>query len=133
MNTILYTNQPKIAQPAETLSVYAGKKGSVVLPVKDLMFLRATSNYSWLYWKDGQRMLMSRTLKYYQPHLPDTFFVRLHRNCIVNIQYIERMEHIDPDKGGFAYLKSGVVLPVSRRRWYTVRRMLSRSQKSMTD
>lgn len=133
MNTNLYTNQPKLTPPAETLSVNAGKKGTFVLPVTDLMFLQATSNYSWLYWRDGQRMLMARTLKYYQPHLPGTLFVRLHRNCIVNIQYIERVEHTDSDKGGFAYLKSGVVLPVSRRRWYAVRRMFNRSQTLLTD
>lgn len=133
MNTALYTNRPNFSKSAETNSLYVDKKAPFALPVTDLMFLQATSNYSWLYWKDGQRMLMSRTLKYYQPYLPGTLFIRLHRNCIVNIHYIERVEQTHPDKGGFAYLKSGVVLPISRRRWYAVRRTFSRSQKLLTD
>ena len=133
MNSSLYTNQPNPSKPAETYNMYVGQKGPFALPVTDLMFLQATSNYSWLYWKDGQRILMARTLKYYQPHLPGALFIRMHRNCIVNINYIERLEKIYPDKGGLAYLKSGVVLPISRRRWYTVRRMVSRSQKMLAD
>jgi len=89
------------------------------------MFLQATGNYSWLHWKDGQRILMPRTLKYYVPQLPDNWFVRLHRNCIVNLHYIDRMERIDPDKGGFVHLRSGTILPVSRRRWFAVRKLFA--------
>jgi DNA-binding LytR/AlgR family response regulator len=90
------------------------------------MFLQATGNYTWLYWRDGQRMLMPRTLKYYIPQLPAEWFVRLHRNCVVNLGYIERIERINSDKGGLVYLPSGVVLPVSRRRWFATKRLLSK-------
>ncbi|AKD58680.1 response regulator receiver protein [Spirosoma radiotolerans] len=116
--------------PAGALKMYVRTSGHLDLPVSDLMFLQATGNYSWLYWKDGQRMLMPRTLKYYVPQLPDNWFVRLHRNCIVNLHYIDRMERADPDKGGLVHLRSGAVLPVSRRRWFAVRRMLSKYAKS---
>ena len=107
--------------------MYVRETGQLVLPVSELIFLQATGNYSWLYWKDGQRMLMPRTLKYYIPQLPTEGFIRLHRNCIVNQQYIVRMERTDPDKGGLVYLQSGVVLPVSRRRWFAARRLFSRN------
>ncbi len=126
MIPIIYPNPPALPLPTAALKMYVRETGQLILPVSDLVYLQATGNYSWLHWKDGQRMLMPRTLKYYIPQLPDEWFVRLHRNCLVNLQYIERMERADPDKGGLVYLRSGVVLPVSRRRWFAARRSLAR-------
>lgn len=126
MSSILYLTPPPTSQPTDAIKMYVRDSGQLALPVSDLIFLQATGNYSWLHWKDGQRMLMPRTLKYYMPQLPANWFIRLHRNCIVNLQYIERIERLDPDKGGLVYLQSGTVLPVSRRRWFAVKRLLSR-------
>lgn len=110
------------------MSVRSNKQ--IDLPIADLLFLQATGNYTWLHWKDGQRILMPRTLKYYVPQLPDNWFIRLHRNCIVNINFIDRMERVEPDKGGLVHLRSGAILPVSRRRWFTVRRMFAKHSLS---
>lgn len=103
-------------QPTNALKMHVRKTGKITMLLADLMFLQATGNYSWLYWKDGQRMLMPRTLKYYVPRLPSDLFVRAHRNCIINIHYIECMQPTYPDKGGLIHMRSGDVLPVSRRR-----------------
>ena len=103
--------------------MHVRKTGKISLPVADLMFLQATGNYSWLYWKDGQRMLMPRTLKYYEPQLPSGLFVRAHRSCIINIHYIERMQPTYTDKAGLIHLRSGDVLPVSRRRWIAIKKI----------
>lgn len=127
MTNNLYPNPtPLITMPTGALKMYVRSSGQHDFPISDLMFLQATGNYSWLHWKDGQRILMPRTLKYYVPQLPDNWFVRLHRNCIVNLHYIDRMERVDPDKGGFVHLRSGVVLPVSRRRWFAVRKLFAK-------
>ena len=101
------------------------------LALSDLVFLQASSNYSWLHWKDGQCVLTPRTLKYYEPQLPDSWFVRPHRNCIVNVHYIERMERFYPDNGGLVYLRSGVVLPVARRRWAIIKQVYKRLSPHM--
>ena len=105
------------------LKMHVQNVGKITLPLTDLLFLQAEGNYCWLHWKDGQRMLTPRTLKYYEPQLPEEWFVRPHRNCIVNIQYIERIELIHADKGGLLYLRSGDVLSVSRRRWVPIKRI----------
>ena len=125
MNNSSYPT-PLVTAPASALKVSVRSNKQFDLPIADLLFLQATGNYTWLHWKDGQRILMPRTLKYYVPQLPDDWFVRLHRNCIVNIQYVDRMERVESDKGGFVHLQSGTVLPVSRRRWLTVRRMVAK-------
>jgi len=116
-------NQLLSASPY-TLKIYLPPGGRIVFPVTDLMFIPATGNYSWLHWNDGQRILLSRTLKYYEPQLPDGWFVRPHRSCLVTIHYIERMEYLYRDKGGLLHLRSGAVLPVSRRRWEAIREII---------
>ncbi|WP_461130417.1 LytR/AlgR family response regulator transcription factor [Spirosoma aerophilum] len=119
-----------VSPPTAGIKMYVRSSGQLTLPVADLQFLQATGNYTWLHWRDGQRMLMPRTLKYYIPLLPADWFIRLHRNCVVNLDCIERIERIDPDKGGLVYLRSGVVLPVSRRRWFATKRLLARHSLS---
>ena len=126
MNPPLYTSPASSAVPMDSLRMYIRDMGQRNFPVIDLVFLQATGNYSWLHWRDGQRMLMPRTLKYYMPQLSEESFIRLHRNCIVNVHYIDHIERTDPDKGGLVYLKSGEVLPVSRRRWFAAKRVFSK-------
>ncbi len=105
------------------LKLYLRETGRQSFSVSDLVYLQAVANYSWLNWVDGQRMLMPRTLKYYSPKLPTEWFIRLHRNCVVNRRYVERLERTDA--GGLVHLSTGEVLPVSRRRWSLVRRQLA--------
>lgn len=88
----------------------------------DLVYLQAEANYSWLVWSNGKRLLMPRTLKYYTPLLPPEWFIRLHRNCIINRYYVHHLERTS--MGGLVHLTTGEALPVSRRRWVAVRRLL---------
>jgi DNA-binding LytR/AlgR family response regulator len=112
-----------INTPANSLKLHVQNTGKVRLPFADLMFLQASGNYSWLHWKDGKRVLLPRTLKYYVPKLPSDLFVRAHRSCIINVYYIERMQPTYPDRGGVIHLRSGDVLPVSRRRWVAIKKI----------
>lgn len=105
------------------LKLYLRDAGRQSFPVLDLVYLQAVANYSWLNWKDGNRILMPRTLKYYSPKLPADWFIRLHRNTIVNRHYVERLERTET--GGLVHLTTGEALPVSRRRWSLVRRQLA--------
>jgi DNA-binding LytR/AlgR family response regulator len=112
------------------LKVYLRETGRQSFPVSDLVYLQAVANYSWLNWVDGRRMLMPRTLKYYSPKLPNAWFVRLHRNCVVNRRYVERLERTET--GGLVHLSTGDVLPVSRRRWSVVRRQLANNMPNIS-
>lgn len=112
---------------------YFGKVNLFRLPVDELIFLQATGNYSWLHWKNGQKVLMARTLNYYQPHLPKVWFIRPHRNCIVNLRHVERLEIVEANKSGRIHLQSGETLLVSRRRLSMVKRSILRYQTSTTN
>ncbi|MBO0953163.1 LytR/AlgR family response regulator transcription factor [Fibrella forsythiae] len=104
------------------LRLYIRESGKQLFPVANLVALQSEGNYSWLCWANGQRMLMPRTLKWYMDQLPPAHFIRFHRNCIVNLHYIQRLENTKA--GPLAHLTTGETLGISRRRWRGIRREL---------
>ncbi|GAB3333427.1 hypothetical protein GCM10027299_40940 [Larkinella ripae] len=67
---------------------------------------------------------MPKTLKQLAEVLPADRFVRVHRNSIVNCEYVERLERLKTG-AGLIHLIDGTVLPVSRRRWEIIYEQLS--------
>ena len=104
------------------LRLYQRECGQQSFSVANLVYLQSETNYTWLHWKDGKRMLMPRTLKFYEPKLPNQYFFRLHRNCLVNARYIVGVER--DQSGAYVLLTTGERLSISRRRWTTIKRMV---------
>lgn len=67
---------------------------------------------------------MPKTLKQLTGLLPNGKFIRVHRNSLVNCQYIERLERQKSGLGTI-YLVNGSALPVSRRRLEAIFKQLS--------
>ncbi|MEZ0483905.1 LytR/AlgR family response regulator transcription factor [Fibrella aquatica] len=105
-----------------SLRLYQRECGQQTFSVANLVYLQSETNYTWLNWKEGKRMLMPRTLKFYEPKLPTQFFLRLHRNCLVNARYIVGVER--DETGPYVLLTTGERLSISRRRWTTIKRMV---------
>ncbi|MVM35966.1 response regulator receiver protein [Spirosoma sp. HMF4905] len=117
-------------QPAEVvdllawppLRVYNNATGAQWLSIADLIYLEGVANYTWLHWADGRRVLIPYTLKRLESQLPDAWFLRLHRQYLVNRQFIERVE-LTIDKPQIQLI-TGLYLPISRRRWVLLRQHL---------
>lgn len=105
-----------------SLRLYQRECGQQSFSVANLVYLQSETNYTWLNWKEGKRMLMPRTLKFYEPKLPTQFFFRLHRNCLVNARYIVGVER--DQTGAYVQLTTGERLSISRRRWTTIKKMV---------
>lgn len=119
------------AEELQNLRLYQREVGQQTFPVASLVFLQSETNYTWLYWQDGKRMLMPRTLKFYEPKLPKQHFFRLHRNCVVNARYIVAIER---EQGGiFVLLTTGERLAISRRRWTAVKQFIHLYKVSLTN
>jgi DNA-binding LytR/AlgR family response regulator len=106
-----------------TLRLYQREHGQQTFPVTNLIYLQSETNYTWLHWNDGKRMLMPRTLKFYEPKLPNQYFFRLHRNCMVNARYLTGIER-NAQGNAFIVLTTGERLPVSRRHWTAVKQFI---------
>jgi DNA-binding LytR/AlgR family response regulator len=107
-----------------TIRLFLGEKGRKNLPLSDLVWLRAEANYTWLVWRDGEQMLMPRTLKHYESFVPARKFVRLHRHCLINIDFIESVQN-EGAKRMTIRLQTGEAIVVARRRVALVRQHLS--------
>ncbi|GAB4036094.1 hypothetical protein GCM10028809_47120 [Spirosoma gilvum] len=102
------------------MRVYNADRGAQWLSVANLVYLKGEENYTWLHWSDGQRVLVSYTLKRVEAKLPPAWFIRLHRHYMVNRQFIDRIEFTPT--GAVVHLYTGLALPISRRRWSSIRR-----------
>lgn len=81
--------------------------------IDDIVCLEGYGNYTFLYFKDGKRLLCSKTLKQFESYIAKDYFLRIHKSYIVNITYINEYTS-DEEKG--VELTTGLKVAVSRRK-----------------
>lgn len=84
----------------------------IVISTDDIHYLEAQDDYVMIYTEEG-RYLKQQTMKYFENHLDQDQFVRVHRSYIANISYIERIEPYEKTNY-ILILKDGKKVPVSR-------------------
>lgn len=82
-----------------------------VIDLKDLMYCESDKGYTTFNMSSGKKHLASKSLKEFEPQLPEHTFTRPHQSFIVNLKYIEKY-----DKSGIIHLKNGIKIPVSTRK-----------------
>lgn len=88
-------------------------KGLIFIPVNDIIRCEADVNYTTIYLKDKQQVLVAKTLKDFDEMLSDHQFFRIHNSHLINLNYI-RSYH--KGKGGYVTLTDNTSLEVSTRR-----------------
>ncbi|HEC42885.1 MAG TPA: response regulator [Bacteroides sp.] len=83
-----------------------------VIPVDTIYYIEAQDDYVMIYTPDSKH-LKQKTMKYFESHLPDEDFVRIHRSYIVRISEISQMQLYEKESY-IVILKNGVKLPVSK-------------------
>ena len=84
-----------------------------VVSLSDVIRCESDNNYTTFFFEDGQKILVSKTLKYYADLLNEQQFLRVHRSHLVNMKYIA--SYIKTD-GGYLMLKNKKSIPVSVRK-----------------
>lgn len=74
----------------ERVAVKSGQKIHVIM-VPDILYIQADGDYVHIFSKNG-KFLKEETMKYFQEHLPQELFVRVHRSYIVNVEAISGIE-----------------------------------------
>ncbi len=85
---------PKASQKLEYDDVvYVLVNGSLkFIKVSLLRCIIAEGNYSYIYYRDRKKALVSKTLQEWEEMLPDDYFVRIHRSTIVNFEFVEQVK-----------------------------------------
>ncbi|MGC4234040.1 MAG: LytTR family DNA-binding domain-containing protein [Niabella sp.] len=100
-----YTTPKKIIVPTVN--------GFELLPVIDILRCQSEINYTTIFLKDKQKLVVAKTLKEFEDMLGDYNFFRVHNSHLVNLSYIKSYQK---GKGGSVVLTDGTAIEVSSRR-----------------
>jgi hypothetical protein len=106
----------------DRVAVKLGTKIHVV-NVPDIMYLQAEGDYVMLHAAEGN-YLKEQTMKYFEQHLPQNRFVRVHRSCIVNVEMISRVELFEK-QNYLLVLQNGEKLKTSTNGYKLLKKVLS--------
>ena len=87
--------------------------GLEFLEVSDIVRCEADINYTTIFTKDRHKLMVSKTLKYFEALLVNCNFFRVHNSHLINLDYIKKYSK---GKGGYVTLTDDSVIEVSTRR-----------------
>lgn len=87
------------------------QEGIDFINIADILYLKASSNYTEIYLLDGSKLIASKTLKSFQ-RLLDHPMLRIHNSYMVNLHFVKKFEKAESS----LILASGVSIPVSKQR-----------------
>lgn len=89
----------------------------------DIVRIQSDSNYCEFYFKDGKKLVVSRTLKEYETLLEDANFCRVHNSHLVNLRFVSKYLK---GEGGYLVLEDGTSIEVSTRKKAVVLQRLAK-------
>lgn len=84
-----------------------------LVKVHDIVYCESSGSYTSIQLLNGQKILVSYSLKEYEDLLKDSGFFRVHKSYLVNMKYIIRF---DKQEGGYVVLENESKVPVASRR-----------------
>jgi len=89
----------------------ATSTGYEMVYIKEIMYCLANGSYTDFFFQSGEKLTVSKNLKYYENLLIGYNFLRSHNTALVNLSFIKRIERTD---GGSLLMENGTLLPVSK-------------------
>jgi two-component system LytT family response regulator len=119
---VLESNFNIMAEQIKTLFGFKSGFEKIALPtseglrfvkVEDIIRCESDNNYTNFFLKNGEKVLVTKTLKDYEETLSDSNFIRIHQSHLINLAYVERYIK---GEGGSVVMSDGSEVEVSRRR-----------------
>lgn len=95
----------------------------MVVNVDDVVRCKSARNYTELHFKDGKKIIVSKTLKEFDELLNPYHFWRIHKSHLINLNYLDKYVK---SEGGDVLLKDGTKIPVSTRKREKLLRLLEK-------
>ncbi|KOY86142.1 hypothetical protein AD998_08270 [bacterium 336/3] len=89
------------------------QEGFVFVNITDIIYCKGDDNYTVFYMQNGEKHIVSKTLKEYERMLPSQYFIRIHRSYLIQISYMKKYLK---GAGGYVEMSNNDVLPVSRNK-----------------
>lgn len=84
-----------------------------LLDMKNIIACESDSSYTTIHTSEGDKILVSKTLKDYEDMLADCGFYRVHKSYLINLMQIKRFERQD---GGSIVMSNDLKIPVASRK-----------------
>lgn len=94
--------------------------------IADIVRCEGDNNYTWFYFKQGARTLVSKTLREFEDLLSAYGFVRVHRSHLINTRCVQ--SYIKKD-GGYLLMTDGAQIAISRNKKDEMLTLLMNNQK----
>jgi two-component system LytT family response regulator len=124
VNTSLEILKENVQESRGTLDRVVTRLGSKVsvIPVDRIWYIESADDYVMIYSELGNH-LKEKTMKYFEEHLPQNNFVRIHRSNIISLSQISAIEPYTKDTH-IVTLKCGAKLRASAEGYKKLRSML---------
>lgn len=109
---VLFYNLKNIQSASKKICVPV-LSGFVFIQTSDILRCESNINYTTLFLKNKQKLLVAKTLKEFEDLLSDYNFYRIHNSHLINLAYIKTY---NKGKGGSVTMEDGSEVEVSTRR-----------------
>ncbi|MCU0338983.1 MAG: LytTR family DNA-binding domain-containing protein [Spirosomaceae bacterium] len=101
---------PSLPQTRLALPTHEGHE---IIEIGQIIRCMADASYTHFYMKNGQQLLICRTLKEVEQALEPSGFVRVHLSHLINPQYLKK---IVKQEGGYLLMTDGAQVPVTKQK-----------------
>jgi two-component system LytT family response regulator len=98
--------------------------GFIYVLLNDVVRCEAEGNYSTFYFTNGRKLLVCRTLGFYEEMLKETGFMRVHHHHLINVAHVDKYQR---GRGGIITMSDGTEVAVSQRKKDDFLRMIGGS------
>jgi two-component system LytT family response regulator len=89
------------------------QQGLLFVPVNNIIRCEASRNYTYIFLNNGEKVVVSRTMKEYEELLPVELFCRVHHAHLINLNYVKKYHK---GRGGYVEMDDGASIEVSVRK-----------------
>ena len=110
INTLLQNNPEKKEKQKLVIN---SETNYQVIEINEIIRMQSSGNYTSFYLKNGNEIISSKPLKYYNTLITEDYFFRIHRSHFINVQFV-----ISFTKGlkPTCYMSDGSILEISREK-----------------
>lgn len=85
-------------------------EGLKIVDTSEILYLKADSSYTLIFFSDGSKIVVTKTLQEYNSLEDLGDFMRIHRSYNINLNAIDKINKKD---GGYVVMKNGFEIPIS--------------------
>ena len=120
INKLIETHDEEVGM-LNRVVVKLGRKIQVI-PIESILYIESQDDFVMIYCKEGHYM-KQKTMKFFEQHLDENQFVRIHRSYLLNISEITELQQYEKDSW-VAVTKQGAKLKVSKAGYANLKQML---------